>query len=58
MKKKQYGLDITDRQDLVAICYTMWFNAIHGHGDLYYRWLCEYIRAYKAHEACPHLVQE
>ena len=29
-----------------------------GHGDLYYRWLCEYIRAYKAHEACPLLVQE
>ena len=29
-----------------------------GHGDLYYRWLCEYIRAYKAHEACPRLVQE
>lgn len=33
MEKKQYGLDITDRQDLVAICYTMWFNAIHGHND-------------------------
>jgi len=29
-----------------------------GHGDLYYRWLCQYIRAYKAHETCPHLVQE
>ena len=29
-----------------------------GHGDLYYRWLCEYIRAYKALEACPFLVQE
>jgi len=24
-----------------------------GHGDLYYRWLCEYVRAYKAHEPCP-----
>ena len=26
-----------------------------GHGDLYYRWLCEYVRAYKAHEPCPKL---
>ena len=26
-----------------------------GHGDLYYRWLCEYVRAYKAHEPCPTL---
>lgn len=26
-----------------------------GHGDLYYRWLCEYVRAYKAHEPCPAL---
>lgn len=33
MEKKQYGLDITDRNDVVAICYTMWFNAIHGNGD-------------------------
>ena len=29
-----------------------------GHGDLYYRWLCEYIRAYEAHEECPRLTQE
>ncbi len=29
-----------------------------GHGDLYYRWLCEYIRAYKAHQPCPLLVQD
>ena len=29
-----------------------------GHGDLYYRWLCEYVRAYKAHEPCPVLTQE
>lgn len=28
-----YGLDITNRRDLIGICYTMWFNAIHGHGD-------------------------
>ncbi len=27
-----------------------------GHGDTYYRWLTEYIRAYKAHEECPKLV--
>ena len=26
-----------------------------GHGDLYYRWLCEYVRAYKAGEDCPKL---
>lgn len=26
------GLDITDREDLVGICYSMWFNAIHGNG--------------------------
>lgn len=29
-----------------------------GHGDLYYRWLCEYVRAYKAGEECPKLVEE
>ena len=29
-----------------------------GHGDLYYRWLCQYVRAYKAHEDCPRLVEE
>ena len=28
-----------------------------GHGDLYYRWLCEYVRAYKADEACPELYE-
>ncbi len=33
MDKKQYGLDITDKKDLVGICYTMWFNAVHGMGD-------------------------
>jgi hypothetical protein len=27
---QSYGLDITHRQDLVGICYTMWFNAVHG----------------------------
>ncbi|MBP1587661.1 MAG: hypothetical protein ILO53_04570 [Clostridia bacterium] len=27
------------------------------HGDLYYRWLCEYIRAYRAGEKCPELVE-
>lgn len=27
------GLDITDRNDVVGICYTMWFNAIHGDGE-------------------------
>ena len=26
-----------------------------GHGDLYYRWLCEYVKAYKAGEDCPEL---
>ncbi len=26
------GLDITDKKDVVSICYTMWFNAIHGEG--------------------------
>ena len=29
-----------------------------GHGDLYYRWLCQYVKAYKAHEDCPRLVEE
>ncbi len=29
-----------------------------GHGDQYYRWLCEYIRAYRAGEDCPVLVEE
>ena len=29
-----------------------------GHGDLYYRWLCEYVRAYKAGEECPILVEK
>ena len=24
-----------------------------GHGDHYYQWLCEYIRAYRAGEDCP-----
>ena len=28
-----------------------------GHGDQYYRWLCEYIRAYRAGEDCPVLVE-
>ncbi len=28
-----------------------------GHGDLYYRWMKEYIRAYKATETCPILVE-
>lgn len=27
------GCDITDRNDVVGICYTMWFNAIHGDGE-------------------------
>lgn len=27
-----------------------------GHGDTYYKWLCEYVRAYKAHQKCPELV--
>jgi len=27
------GLDITDKEDLVGICYTMWFNAILGNGE-------------------------
>lgn len=26
------GLDITNKTDLVGICYTMWFNAIFGNG--------------------------
>ncbi len=26
------GYDITDKKDVVSICYTMWFNAIHGNG--------------------------
>lgn len=24
-----------------------------GHGDTYYQWMCQYIKAYKAHEECP-----
>ena len=31
--EQQYGLDITNRTDLVGICYTMWFNAVHGSGE-------------------------
>lgn len=26
------GFDITDKKDVISICYTMWFNAIHGNG--------------------------
>ncbi len=26
-----------------------------GHGDTYYKWLCEYVKAYKAHLPCPEL---
>ena len=33
MDNKQYGLDITSKTDLVGICYTMWFNAVHGSGN-------------------------
>ena len=29
-----------------------------GHGDQYYRWMIEYISAYKNHEECPMLVEE
>ncbi|MCQ2430943.1 MAG: hypothetical protein MJ192_11515 [Clostridia bacterium] len=29
----ELGLDITDKKDVVGICYTMWFNAILGNGD-------------------------
>lgn len=29
-----------------------------GHGDQYYVWMKEYIRAYRAGEACPRLVEE
>ena len=32
-KGLSYGLDITNRTDLVGICYTMWFNAVLGSGD-------------------------
>ena len=28
-----------------------------GHGDQYYRWLCEYIRCYKNGKNCPNLVE-
>lgn len=27
------GFDITDKKDVIGICYTMWFNAIHGDGE-------------------------
>ncbi|MCQ2428913.1 MAG: hypothetical protein MJ192_01150 [Clostridia bacterium] len=27
------GLDITDKKDLVGICYSVWFDAILGHAD-------------------------
>ena len=27
------GLDITDKKDVMSICYTMWFDAIHGSGS-------------------------
>jgi len=26
-----------------------------GHGDKYYRWMCQYISAYKNHQVCPKL---
>ena len=29
-----------------------------GHGDQYYRWMIEYISAYKNHKECPMLVEE
>ena len=29
-----------------------------GHGDQYYRWMIEYIAAYKNHKDCPMLVEE
>ena len=29
-----------------------------GHGDQYYRWMIEYIHAYKNHKDCPVLVEE
>ncbi len=29
-----------------------------GHGDQYYKWMIEYIAAYKAHEECPVLVEK
>jgi hypothetical protein len=29
-----------------------------GHGDQYYRWMIEYIYAYKNHRECPVLVEE
>ncbi|MBQ3507099.1 MAG: hypothetical protein IJA91_01000, partial [Clostridia bacterium] len=29
-----------------------------GHGDQYYKWMIEYINAYKNHEECPVLVEE
>ncbi|MFR1518448.1 MAG: hypothetical protein ACLSVG_06700 [Clostridia bacterium] len=28
-----------------------------GHGDQYYRWMKQYIAAYKAHQGCPKLVE-
>ncbi len=28
-----------------------------GHGDLYYRWMKQYIEAYKSGAACPKLVE-
>ena len=33
MNNQSYGLDITNKSDLVGICYTMWFNAVLGSGD-------------------------
>lgn len=29
-----------------------------GHGDQYYKWMMEYIKAYKSHSECPRLVEE
>ncbi len=29
-----------------------------GHGDQYYKWLVEYVKAYKAHEECPALYEK
>jgi len=32
-EEREVGLDITNKTDLVSICYSVWFDGIHGSGD-------------------------
>lgn len=62
----EWGAERIDSSEpaCTAYCFTDNFNQEYsrdiepmkgGHGDTYYQWMKEYIRAYKAHESCPKL---